>query len=282
MLIFNELMTILGGAKVIFNFAAESHVDNSIHGADAFIDTNILGVQKLGMWCTQHQVPLFQISTDEVYGDTDFTATKEHRETDVLCPSNPYSATKAAADLMIGALQRTHGLTYQIVRMTNNYGPGQHPEKFVPTVIRSILKNTPIPLYGKGTNRREWIFVRDACASIWKIWLYGKKNNIYHIGHKENRMSNRTMIRSIIDTCIEHPHEFIRERAKNCATHFVQDRPGHDRRYALDCSKTNKLFSSKHDIINYTDLHDGLRETIDHYTKYIYPAGGDVHENQKG
>lgn len=253
------------------NFAAESHVDRSIVGAKEFIDSNILGAHNVALECKRLNLPLLHISTDEVYGDTDFSSKHEFTVDSSLHPSNPYAASKAAADLMLEALGRTHGLNYKIIRMTNNYGPYQHGEKFLPTVIRNIIQGTKIPVYGKGMNIREWLYVDDAVRGIWRVFIHGKNRKIYNLGDDENRKSNIKMIKTIIEIMSRQSFKPVRKCAETAAFEFVPDRPGHDRRYALKSSPTNELFRLKNDIIIYTPLEDGLLKTIQFYWRELQP-----------
>ena len=151
--------------KWIFNFAAETHVDNSIDSCDAFIHSNIIGVKSLLECCKETGASLFHISTDEVYGST---SGKPFKESDTLSPKNPYSATKAAAEHIIEAYSNTYGVNFITVRMSNNFGPRQHGEKFIPTIIRSLSNNKKIPIYGNGKNVREWLYVKD-CVKIYTV-----------------------------------------------------------------------------------------------------------------
>ena len=251
--------------EAVFNFAAESHVDNSINSAKEFVDSNVLGAYNVAMACKLINVPLIHISTDEVYGDTDFSSDYEFSVNDRLHPSNPYAATKASADLMLEALGRTHGVKYKIVRMTNNYGPWQHKEKFIPTVIRNILNGTAVPVYGRGANIREWLYVKDAAKGIFNIHQHGKDRKIYNLGDYKNRMTNMDMMNNIIGLMLLSNDPILFSMGQKAKFEFVSDRPGHDRRYALKSRETNDVFRKKDDIIVYTEINAGLSETVDYY-----------------
>lgn len=210
--------------NVIINFAAESHVDRSILDASPFVDTNVRGTQVLLEGAREHRVGLYlQVSTDEVYGSREsgyFT------ESSPLDPSSPYSASKAAADLLCLAYCKTHGLPALITRCTNNYGPYQFPEKLIPLVITNALEKKTIPVYGDGQNRRDWIYVEDHCRSLEMVMLNGKPGQIYNIAGGQEK-TNLELIKMLLGTM---------GQSESLIT-FVKDRPAHDRRYAIDCRK---------------------------------------------
>jgi len=216
--------------EVIVNFAAESHVDNSIRDVSPFLRTNILGVQSLIEACKAHpDVLLLHISTDEVYGD--------QQDSDPPCtvssplrPSNPYAASKAAGDLLILAAVRTYGLRARITRCTNNYGPHQADEKFLPTIIRKALKNEQVPVYGQGRQKRDWLFVTDHTAAIETVLAKGRDGQTYLISAGAERPNLATAEQVL--AAIGKPKSLIS---------FVEDRPGHDWRYALDSANTRAL-----------------------------------------
>jgi len=212
------------GFDVIVNFAAESHVDRSILDASPFIETNVKGAQVLLEGAKKHGIQRFiQVSTDEVYGSTDrgrFT------EESPLAPSSPYSASKAAADLLCLAYFKTHHLPAIITRCTNNFGPYQFPEKLIPLAITNALEDKPIPVYGDGLNIRDWIFVSDHCRALDVVIQKGQPGEIYNIGGG-NEKTNLELIRKLLEL-VGKPQSLIQ---------FVTDRPAHDRRYALDCAK---------------------------------------------
>ena len=208
----------------VVNFAAESHVDRSILDASPFIETNIKGTEVLLEGIRQYDVERFiQISTDEVYGSIDkgsFT------ETSPLTPSSPYSASKAAADLLCCSYFQTYHVPIIITRSTNNFGPYQYPEKLVPLAITNALEHKPIPIYGDGLNVRDWIHVDDHCRALEVVIQKGRPGEIYNIAANEQK-TNLELIHSLLDM-MGKPRELIT---------FVTDRPGHDRRYALDTTK---------------------------------------------
>lgn len=230
----------------IVNFAAESHVDNSISDATPFLHTNVIGVQSLIEVVKQHpHVLLLHISTDEVYGDV----ADGEEPCDVrspLRPSNPYSAAKAGGDLLVLAAVRTHGIRARITRCTNNYGPHQAGEKFLPTVIRSVLNDEQIPVYGDGKQKRDWLFVTDHTDAIELVLEKGEDGHVYLISADSER-ENIATAKAVLDA-LGKPHDLIS---------FVKDRPGHDRRYALDSSTIRNLgWEPK------VSFDDGLKETI--------------------
>jgi dTDP-glucose 4,6-dehydratase len=219
--------------NVIVNFAAETHVDRSISNPTEFIDSNVNGVFSLLEFCRLHDIQLFvQISTDEVYGDA--TGHKRLDEDSSLKPNSPYSASKAAADLLTRAYNKTYGLKTIITRCSNNFGPNQFPEKLIPKAIISAIKGLPIPIYGDGSQIREWIYVNDHVDAILKVITKGKGGEIYNIS-ASHEMSNIDLVTQISDI-------LRRNMGINARIKHVQDRPAHDRRYSLNSSKiTNDL-----------------------------------------
>ncbi len=215
---------------ILINFAAESHVDRSIENPSLFIETNVNGVGVLMDAALEYGIKRFhQVSTDEVYGDTDINSTALFTETSPLNPSSPYSASKAAADLLALSYRRTYGLPVTISRCVNNYGEGQHPEKLIPMTVAKALNDEPIPIYGDGRNVREWIYCGEHSEAIEKIIRDGKDGEIYNIG-SDFRISNLELVEKILS---------ILGKSKDLIT-FVPDRKGHDRRYALDSSKLKR------------------------------------------
>jgi dTDP-glucose 4,6-dehydratase len=212
---------------LVINFAAETHVDRSITTPGAFLKTNFLGVGVLLNCALEYGVGKFlQVSTDEVYGSI---ARGKFREGSVLNPSSPYSASKAAADGLVMAYYRTHGLPVVITRSSNNYGPYQFPEKFIPLVIFNAMNGKKIPVYGDGLQVRDWIYVEDNCQAIDLVLHRGKTGEIYNIGGQYER-TNIYVIKKILRT-LKKPVELVE---------YVKDRPGHDRRYALSIAKIRK------------------------------------------
>ena len=233
----------------IINFAAETHVDNSIDCALPFIHSNIKGVYSLLSVCRDNNCSILQISTDEVYGskpEGSFT------EEDILEPKNPYSATKAAAEHFIASFHNTYGVDYKIVRMSNNFGPRQHQEKFIPTIIRSLRQGKKIPIYGDGKNVRDWYYVKDCAQSILDVYRKGKVNSTYNLS-LQNEMQNVQIVKYILE---------IMGLSFEDNVIFVEDRLGHDFRYSIDNKKLINLNNQKP-----SDFKTCLIETIN-YDKY--------------
>lgn len=242
---------------IVINFAAESHVDRSITNPDVFIKNNINGLINLLISCKKlietkkHKLKFIQISTDEVYGSLSKNE-KSFNEKSPYKPNSPYSASKASCDLLIRSWIKTYNFPAIITHSSNNFGPWQHPEKFIPVVISSILQNKKIPVYGNGKNIRDWIFVGDYVKILFQIISKGKIGEIYNIG-SNNEFSNLEIIRIIINF-------FNKKENKlkfNNVTKYVKDRPGHDFRYSIDNSKLKKEFKIKFkknfvEKINYT------------------------------
>jgi len=218
------------GFDGVINFAAESHVDRSIESAEDFVRTNIVGTQVLLETSRRCHVPLFlQVSTDEVYGALPLGDPARFTESTPLAPTSPYAASKAAADLLVTAAFRTHRQGVVITRCSNNYGPYQFPEKFLPQMILNALEGKPLPIYGDGLYVRDWIHVEDHCRALEAVMLKGVPGEIYNIGADGERPN------------IEVAREVLRlaGRSESLLTR-VTDRPGHDRRYAVDASKIRK------------------------------------------
>jgi dTDP-glucose 4,6-dehydratase len=223
--------------SIIFNLAAETHVDRSIDGPKKFIESNILGVFNLleSIRYYKKKIKLIHVSTDEVYGD--IKKNHKSKEEDSYNPSSPYSASKASGDLLIKSYIRTYKIPAIITNCCNNYGPNQYPEKLIPTIIYNILKNKPIPIYGKGKNIREWIYVKDHCNALIKIAEEGLIGENYNIG-SGTVLNNIQIAKKIIKNFrkINYYHD-IKGKIQ-----LIKDRPGHDLRYCLDSSKIrNKL-----------------------------------------
>ena len=215
-------------ADVVVNFAAETHVDRSIMGSDELIMTNVYGVYILLEAAREYGVDCFlQISTDEVYGSVESGSSVE---SDHLKPRNPYSASKAGADHLVLSFYNTYKLPVRITRSSNNFGPHQYPEKLIPFFLTNALEDKPLPLYGDGTNVRDWLYVEDNCSGIQTVIEKGKDGEIYNIG-AGNEISNLKITKNILRV-VEKPESLIT---------FVRDRPGHDKRYSLDSRKLHKL-----------------------------------------
>ena len=238
--------------KFIFNFAAESHVDNSINNVHPFIDSNIIGTVNLLDLSVKYNVERFHhISTDEVYGSLDYED-PPFTETTPYDPQNPYSASKAASDHFVMTYHNTYGLPVVITNCSNNYGPRQHIEKLIPKTISNIMSNKKIPVYGKGENIRDWIYVEDHCRGILDVFHGGKIGEKYNIGG-ECELRNIDLVKMIIKLM----------DASEDLIEFVDDRPGHDLRYAIDNAKIKNTLSFKP---HYT-IEEGLKKTIEWYIK---------------
>ncbi len=237
------------GVDVVLNFAAESHVDRSLEEAAVFIGTNVLGTQVLLEAALKHKVDRFiQISTDEVYGS--LGPSGSFTEKTPLSPNSPYAATKAAADLMVRAYFESFSVQAIITRCSNNYGPYQFPEKLIPLFITNALENIPLPVYGDGLYIRDWIHVIDHCRALDLALHRGKPGEIYNIGGG----SERTNL-EITKLILKHL-----KKSESLITH-VKDRPGHDRRYAIDCSKIKEELGFETSMT----LEKGLKQTMDWY-----------------
>ena len=243
--------------KVIFNLAAETHVDRSIDSPDSFIHSNILGVfnilELLRFFKRKKKnIKLIHISTDEVYGDIKH---KRSLEQDAFSPSSPYSASKASADHLVKSYVRTYKLNAIISNCCNNYGPYQFPEKLIPKMVSNILNNKELPIYAKGLNNREWIYVVDHCKALFKLYLKGKAGQSYNIGSGKN-LKNIEIVKRLLKI-IKNKKIKIGKKTK---IKFVKDRPGHDFRYALNSKKIKKLGWRPE-----TNLDKGLKMTVDWY-----------------
>jgi dTDP-glucose 4,6-dehydratase len=243
---------LMEGIDVVVNFAAESHVDRSILEPQVFIVTNILGTQVLLDAALKWEVKLFyQISTDEVYGALELDSTERFTEDSPLCPNSPYAASKTAADLLVRAYHRTFGLPVVISRCSNNYGPRQHPEKFLPTVILNVLHGKPVPIYGDGLYVRDWIHAIDHCRAIDLIMSEGRIGDVYNIG-TDNEWANIDLAKKILQI-LGKSEDLLQS---------VTDRPGHDRRYALVGDKLKRELGWKPSI----SFDQGLTETVRWYS----------------
>ncbi|MBN1344704.1 MAG: dTDP-glucose 4,6-dehydratase [Phycisphaerae bacterium] len=213
------------GIDAVINFAAESHVDRSLMSSEPFVRTNVVGTQQLLDAARRHGVERFlQVSTDEVYGS--LGAEGEFTETTPLCPNSPYSASKAAADLLCHAYHHSLGFPAMISRCSNNYGPYQFPEKVIPLFLTNLFEGRKVPLYGDGLNVRDWIYVEDHCAALGAILEKGSLGEVYNVG-ADCELTNLDLTKRIIAAC----------GRDEDSIEYVKDRPGHDRRYAIDSSK---------------------------------------------
>jgi dTDP-glucose 4,6-dehydratase len=234
----------------IVHFAAESHVDRSIPDSSAFVTTNVLGTQTLLEMALRQKCSRFvHISTDEVYGST---TTGSCKETDMLNPSSPYSASKAASDLLARSFFITYGLPVVITRCTNNYGPYQYPEKLIPFFVTNLLEGKKVPLYGTGKNIRDWIYVLDHCRAIDFVLHQGTDGEIYNIG-SDNEKTN-----------LDITYEILKILKKDSSSiEFVKDRPGHDWRYSLDSSKLRAMGWKPQ-----TSFETALEKTVEWYIQH--------------
>ena len=242
----------------IFNLAAETHVDRSIDNPEHFVQSNIVGVYKLLEYFKEYSQKfsskLIHISTDEVYGDILKGRTSEKYPYN---PSSPYAASKAASDHLVQSYVRTYKIPAIITNCSNNYGPKQHPEKLIPKLIYNILNNKPLPIYGKGMNSREWIFVKDHCEALIKIFKKGKIGNFYNIGSNKN-LTNLKVCEHLIS--VAKKNSILGTKVK---INFIKDRPGHDIRYALNSNKIKKELNWKPRI----NFKEGIKLTFDWYNK---------------
>ena len=241
------LSKLIKDQNIVLNFAAETHVDRSIMEAGSFVRTDIFGTYSLLEAVKNSKVERYvQISTDEVYGSID---NGSFNEDSPLSPSSPYSASKAGADLLVISYKTTYGLPVIISRSSNNYGPYQHPEKFIPLFITNLLEDKKVPLYGQGLNVRDWLFVVDNCKAIDLIMHKGKLGEVYNVGagiEKKNIEIAGKLLELLLKT-----KDYIA---------FVKDRPGHDKRYSINSKKVRKIGWSPE-----VDFDEGLRKTIEWY-----------------
>lgn len=238
---------------VTYHFAAESHVDNSIAGDDVFVTTNIIGTHNILKCIRKYGGRLIHVSTDEVYGSLGPTDPGFNEETP-YDPRNPYSATKAASDHLVRSYINTHKIDAVVTNCSNNYGPRQHNEKFIPTVIRHIKENKPVPVYGAGTNVRDWLFVNDHCDALLTIAEKAEAGARYNIGGGFE-CTNVEMVSMILDV-MGKPVHMYQDWIK-----FVEDRKGHDLRYSMDSSKLKNELGWEPK----TNIQDGLRKTLEWY-----------------
>jgi len=236
----------------VINFAAESHVDRSIVGAAEFVRTNVLGTQVLLDQARRADLHRFvQVSTDEVYGS--LGPEGRFTEHSPLAPNSPYSASKAAADLLVRAYHVTHGLPALVTRCSNNYGPYQFPEKVIPLFVTNLLEDQPVPLYGDGLNIRDWIHVQDHCDALLRVLEEGVPGEVYNIG-ADNELTNRALTYAILHA-LDKDESLIRP---------VKDRPAHDRRYAIDSGKLRRELGWRPRV----DFAAGLRDTVRWYIEH--------------
>ena len=237
---------------IVVNFAAESHVDRSIENPEIFLKTNIIGTATLMDACRKYGIQRYhQVSTDEVYGDLpldrpDLFFTEETP----IHTSSPYSSSKAGADLLVQSYYRTYGLPVSISRCSNNYGPYHFPEKLIPLMIVNALADKPLPVYGEGLNVRDWLYVEDHCAAIDLVMRKGREGEVYNVGG-HNERTNLDVVKTVLRE-LGKPESLIT---------FVTDRPGHDRRYAIDPSKIHTELG----WLPRTKFDDGIHQTVQWY-----------------
>ncbi len=238
----------------IFNVAAETHVDRSIDGPKNFIYSNIIGTFNILEIIRKYKIKtrLLHVSTDEVYGDI---IKGRSKEADAYEPSSPYAASKASSDHLVTSYVRTYKIPAIVTNCSNNFGPRQHPEKLIPKLVYNILNNKALPIYGKGKNSREWIYVDDHCEALIKVFKYGKIGEFYNIGSNYN-LDNLSVVKKLLSIAIKKI-----KLGKNVKIKFVKDRPGHDMRYAIDSKKIKKelKWMPRINFIN------GLKKTFDWY-----------------
>ncbi len=241
---------LMSNVDAVVNFAAETHVDRSIHAAGRFIDTDVRGTFVLLEAARKHEIERFiHISTDEVYGSIENGSFKE---SDPLMPNSPYAASKAGGDLLVRSYYVTYGVPAVITRSSNNYGPYQYPEKLIPLFVTNAIDDRSLPLYGDGKNVRDWIYVEDNCAAIDLVLHKGETGGIYNIGGGNER--ENVYITEKILQLLDKPQSLIKP---------VKDRPGHDRRYSVDCSKIHQMgWKPAH------SLDAGLKQTVEWYRNH--------------
>lgn len=243
------VMDVFDGVDYVVTFAAETHVDRSIHDAQPFILTNVLGTHILLEAARTASIKKFiHISTDEVYGTLGDSG--KFTEETPLMPNSPYAASKASGDLLVRAYHETYGLPVVVVRPSNNYGYYQFPEKFIPLMITNLLLNKPVPIYGKGENIRDWLFIEDSCAAIDSIMHNGRIGEVYNAGG-DCEIKNIEVARKVLE---------IMGKGENYIK-FVKDRPGHDYRYALDNSKIERELKWRPSV----KIDEGLKKTVQWY-----------------
>ena len=253
------------GIDTVVHFAAESHVDRSILGPKAFIKTNVMGTFTLldaarNAWKETGGVLFHHVSTDEVYGSLGETG--YFTESTAYDPRSPYSASKAAGDHLAMAYHHTYGLPVTLSNCSNNYGPYQFPEKLIPLMISNMLEGKPLPVYGDGKNIRDWLYVEDHNSAVWAVMQKGREGTQYNIGG-ENEWENIRLLSELIDIVAAKSNSDAAAFAAaiRSTITYVKDRPGHDRRYAIDCSKIKRELGWKQTV----NFHQGLERTVDWY-----------------
>jgi dTDP-glucose 4,6-dehydratase len=245
----NIVNSMIGETDAIINFAAESHVDRSISGAYDFVQTNVLGVQVLldAIKNSRRSIRFLQVSTDEVYGSIESGSWSEDWP---IQPNSPYSATKASGELLARSCHITHGIDVVITRCSNNYGTHHFPEKLIPLFITNLIEGKKLPIYGTGSNVRDWLHVDDHCRGIYQVLMNGRTGHVYNIGG--GRELTNLEITSLILEAMD---------ADETSIEYVEDRKGHDLRYSVDWTKINRDLGYKPQVV----FEDGLRDTIQWY-----------------
>ncbi|MDG5481515.1 dTDP-glucose 4,6-dehydratase [Mycolicibacterium gadium] len=262
---------LVADADAVVHFAAETHVDNSLSGPEPFLQANVVGTFTILEAVRAHDVRLHHVSTDEVYGDLELGSPQRFTESTPYNPSSPYSSTKAAADMLVRAWVRSYGVRATLSNCSNNYGPYQHVEKFIPRQITNVLTGRRPKLYGTGANVRDWIHVQDHNTAVWRILSDGQIGRTYLIGADGER-DNLTVMRTILRLMDRSPDDFD----------HVTDRVGHDLRYAIDASPLRDELGWRP---AHTDFEDGLRDTIEWYRaneKWWAPLKEGVEANYAG
>ncbi len=244
----SKIDSLIKDIDIVVNFAAESHVDRSIANPKPFLETNILGTYSILEAIRKHDTQFIHVSTDEVYGDA--LGQSSFTEDSHINPSNPYAATKAAADNLVASYYRTYGINCITTRCTNNFGPYQFPEKLIPKTIIRAIKDLKIPLYGDGKQIRSWIYVNDHVQAIESLISKGKPGQVYNITAYEE-ITNKTIVEKILNI-LEKSHDMIE---------YVGDRPGHDKRYSVDCSKIENQIGWRPGY----NFDDALKQTVNWY-----------------
>jgi len=248
----HQVVTAMLGSDMVVHFAAESHVDRSITDPGSFVSTNVLGTQILLEAALKTQVKRFHhISTDEVFGSLELNSSNKFSETTPYDPHSPYSASKAGSDHLVRAYHDTFGLPYTLTNCANNYGPYHFPEKFIPLAITNLLQNQKVPIYGDGLNVRDWLFVTDHCRAIEAVLLHGRENETYCVGGLMQDVSNLEIAKMLLRMLNKDESHL----------QFVEDRKGHDRRYAIDWSKMQHDLGWQPQVT----LEEGLQLTVNWY-----------------
>ena len=247
---YESMRPLIKESDCIVNFAAESHVDNSIASSDQFVTSNIVGVHNLLILSLEFGIRFHQVSTDEVFGSLPIASGDKFNENSPYNPRNPYSATKASADFLVRSFYNTYKINATISNCSNNYGRFQHPEKLIPKTILNALKNERIPIYGKGNQVRDWIHVLDHSSALSLILDKGEPGNTYLVGGN-NDVSNISVVHLLL-RLLDKPGELVQ---------YVKDRPGHDVRYAIETSQSLLDMGWKRTI----NFEEGLKDTIEHY-----------------